>query len=168
MRMLGRQPTHIMLKLDPREIVHSVLNLIGEQLHLANIDIKLELPDSCPLFEGEQIQIEQVLLNLLTNSRDVLKSNQVGEYKRILIKVDTEVARQVSIIVEDTGGGINEDIIDRIFEPFFTTKEVGQGTGLGLSISYGVVREMGGSMGVLNTDLGVRFIVTFPIADKKE
>jgi len=168
MRMLGRQPTHIMLKLDPREIVQSVLDLIGEQLCLANIDIKLELPESCPLIEGEQIQLEQVLLNLLTNSRDVLKSNQVGEDKRILINVNTKVAGQVSIIVEDTGGGINENIIDRIFEPFFTTKEVGQGTGLGLSISYGIVHDMGGSMSVLNTDLGVRFIVTFPIADKKE
>jgi len=165
MRMFGRQPTHIMLKLDPREIVQSVVDLIGEQLHLANIDIKLELPDSCPLIEGEQIQLEQVLINLLSNARDVLKFSQVVEDKRILIKVDTEVAGQLSIIVEDTGGGINENIIDRIFEPFFTTKEVGQGTGLGLSISYGIVRELGGCMSVLNTQLGARFIVNFPIAD---
>jgi len=85
-----------------------------------------------------------------------------------LIKVDAKDAGQVSIIVEDTGGGINENIIDRVFEPFFTTKEIGQGTGLGLSISYGIVREMGGSMSVLNTDLGTRFIVNFPVADKKE
>jgi len=168
MRMFGRQPNHVLIKLDPREIVHSVLGLIGEQLHLANIEIKLELPESCPLIEGEQIQLEQVLLNLLSNARDVLKSRQVGEDKRILIKVDTEVAGQVSIIVEDTGGGINEKIMDRIFEPFFTTKEVGQGTGLGLSISYGIIREMGGSMSALNTDLGVKFIVNFPVADKKE
>jgi len=85
-----------------------------------------------------------------------------------LIKVDAKDAGQVSIIVEDTGGGINENIIDRVFEPFFTTKEVGQGTGLGLSISYGIVSEMGGSMSVLNTDLGARFIVKLPVADKKE
>jgi len=83
-----------------------------------------------------------------------------------LIKVDTEVAGQVSIIVEDTGGGINENIMDRIFEPFFTTKEVGYGTGLGLSISYGIVNEVGGSMSVLNTVLGAKFILNFPIADK--
>ncbi|MCP4078096.1 MAG: PAS domain-containing protein, partial [Gammaproteobacteria bacterium] len=143
MRMFGRQPKHIKTRLDPGEIVHSVLDLIGEQLHLANIEIKLELAESSPLIEGEQIQIEQVLLNLLTNARDVLKSRQVGEDKRILIKVDAKDAGQVSIIVEDTGGGINENIIERIFEPFFTTKEVGQGTGLGLSISYGIIREMG-------------------------
>jgi len=166
MRMFGRQPSHILSKLDPRKIVHSVLGLIGEQLHLANIELKLELPEPCPLIEGEQIQLEQVLLNLLTNARDVLQSRQVGEDKRILIKVDTEVAGQVSIIVEDTGGGINENIIERIFEPFFTTKEVGQGTGLGLSISYGIVNEVGGSMSVLNTVLGAKFILNFPIADK--
>ncbi|MCP4076987.1 MAG: PAS domain-containing protein [Gammaproteobacteria bacterium] len=168
MRMFSRQPKHIKTRLDPGEIVHSVLGLIGEQLTLANIEIKLELAESCPLIEGEQIQIEQVLLNLLTNARDVLKPRQVGEDKRILIKVDAKDAGQVSIIVEDTGGGINENIIDRVFEPFFTTKEIGQGTGLGLSISYGIVREMGGSMSVLNTDLGTRFIVNFPVADKKE
>jgi len=168
MRMFSRQPKHIKTRLDPGEIVHSVLGLIGEQLHLANIEIKLELAESCPLIEGEQIQIEQVLLNLLTNARDVLKPRQVGEDKRILIKVDAKDAGQVSIIVEDTGGGINENIIDRVFEPFFTTKEVGQGTGLGLSISYGIVSEMGGSMSVLNTDLGARFIVKLPVADKKE
>jgi len=168
MRMFGRQPNHILIKLDPRQIVHSVLDLIGEQLHLENIEIKLELPESCPLIEGEKIKLEQVLLNLLINARDVLKSRQVGEDKRVLVKVDTEVAGQVSIIVEDTGGGINEKIIERIFEPFFTTKEVGQGTGLGLSISYGIICEMGGSMSALNTDLGVKFIVNFPVADKKE
>ncbi len=168
MQMFGRRADFTMIILDPREIVHSVLGLIGEQLHLANIDIKLELPESCPSIEGEQIQIEQVLLNLLTNARDALQSREVGEDKRIWIRVDTEVAGQVSIIVEDTGGGISENIKDRIFEPFFTTKEVGQGTGLGLAISYGIIREMGGSIDVLNTDLGVRFIANFPIADKKE
>ncbi|MCP4044425.1 MAG: ATPase, partial [Gammaproteobacteria bacterium] len=135
MRMFGRQASDTLVELDPREVVHSVLGLVGEQLRLANIDIKIELPDTCPLIMGKEIQLEQVLINLLINAKDALQSVQVSKDKRIIIRIDAGVAEWVGIIVEDTGGGVDEKLLDRIFEPFFTTKEVGKGTGLGLAIS---------------------------------
>jgi len=162
MRMFGRQASDTLAELDPREVVHSVLGLVGEQLRLANIDIKIELPDTCPLIMGKEIQLEQVLINLLINAKDALQSVQVSKDKRIIIRIDAGVAEWVGIIVEDTGGGVDEKLLDRIFEPFFTTKEVGKGTGLGLAISYGIISDMGGLMSVQNSNLGARFDISLP------
>jgi len=168
MRMLGRQAGNTLVKLDTGEVVHSVLGLIGEQLRLENIDIKLELPEVCPSVLGEQIQLEQVLLNLLGNARDAIQSNLASAEKCILIEVSADDAGQVRISLEDTGGGIDENIISRIFEPFYTTKEVGKGTGLGLSISYGIIRDVGGSLSAVNTGAGVRFEISLPAVGDTE
>jgi signal transduction histidine kinase len=70
----------------------------------------------------------------------------------------------VSIIVEDTGQGIEEENMDKIFLPFFTTKEVDQGTGLGLSVVYGIVNEHGGIIDVASKKgHGSTFSIMFPI-----
>ena len=72
----------------------------------------------------------------------------------------------MSLSVQDTGGGVPDEVMGRIFEPFFTTKEVGQGTGLGLSISYGIIAEMGGRIEVANVDGGAKFTIIMPIANE--
>jgi C4-dicarboxylate-specific signal transduction histidine kinase len=69
----------------------------------------------------------------------------------------------VCITVQDSGGGIASDVLDRIFEPFYTGKEIGQGTGLGLSVSYGIVRDMKGTIIAENIDDGARFTITLPV-----
>ena len=69
----------------------------------------------------------------------------------------------VEICVRDTGEGISPEIIDKIFDPFFTTKEVGKGTGLGLSISYGIIKDHGGEIEVIDTGPdGTTFCVRLP------
>jgi len=65
--------------------------------------------------------------------------------------------------INDTGGGISDNLIDRIFEPFFTTKEVGEGTGLGLSIIYGIIQDVEGDIKAGNVEGGTRFMVSLPI-----
>ena len=74
----------------------------------------------------------------------------------------SSVPPKVQIVIEDTGGGIPDDLLPRIFEPFFTTKEVGSGTGLGLSISYGIITDMGGRIEAVNTKHGARFTIVLP------
>ncbi len=164
MRMFGRKASHTLVKLNPVEIVHSVLGLIGEQLRLTNIDIKLECPESCPQILGEQILVEQVLLNLITNARDAILSNESQQNKCIQISINTDVDGHVVIAIEDTGGGIDKKLLSRIFEPFFSTKGPGNGTGLGLSISQDIIKELQGHLTVMNTDLGARFMVQLPFA----
>jgi C4-dicarboxylate-specific signal transduction histidine kinase len=159
MRMFGRKAEEDPAPVDPRKVVTNSLNLMGEQLRLAGIELVTELAEDCPFVLGHTIQLEQVLLNLLTNARDAIVQRE-GEAKITLrVFFDDE---GVHICTEDTGGGIPEEILTRIFEPFFTTKEMGKGTGLGLSVGYGIIRDMNGTIVVENIDNGARFKILLP------
>ncbi len=160
MRIFGRRADMTPSLLDPEKIVTSTLGLIGEQLRLAGIDVRVDAQEAYPGFLGHQVQVEQVFLNILGNARDQLRDRD-GE-KRIDITISEEDGN-IQFAVDDTGGGIPSDHLPRIFEPFFTTKEIGAGTGLGLSISYGIIADMGGAIEASNTDKGARFTITLPV-----
>ncbi|MFT5664766.1 MAG: PAS domain S-box-containing protein, partial [Gammaproteobacteria bacterium] len=159
MRMFGREAKERPEPVDPRNVVMNALSLMGEQLRLAGIEIVTELPEDCSSIMGHTIQMEQVILNLLTNARDAMAES--GKEAKITLRV-FEDDKGVHITSEDTGGGIPEDVLSRIFEPFYTTKEMGKGTGLGLSVSYGIVRDMYGTIVAENVDNGARFTITLP------
>ena len=166
MRMFGRKADEKPYPIYPSDMVEGALAMMGEQLRLLEIEIRVrERPDPCPLVLGHQVQVEQVILNLLTNARDAIESNADLQERWIRLEVEIAGSESVKIIVEDSGGGIPEDIIERIFEPFYTTKKMGQGTGLGLSVSYGIIRDMGGSIIAINGDQGARFTITLPTID---
>ena len=160
MRIFGRKPGSEPQVLDPAKMIQGTLGLIGEQLRLSSIDVTVDAAAACRPFMGHQVQIEQVLLNLLANARDVLQDKTNGN-KRIGISL-ADGKDGIRIDVEDTGGGIASDELPRIFEPFYTTKEVGMGTGLGLSISYGIITDMGGTIKAKNTADGARFTIILP------
>ena len=164
MRMFGRKADEKPIKLDPREAIRGALNLMGEQLRLAEIEVVTNLSGACRPVLGHQLLMEQVVLNLLTNARDAIQAKARDGEKKIDIAVDGADDGAVKIMVQDTGGGISKKIIGRIFEPFYTTKEMGKGTGLGLSVSYGIIRDMGGTIEAENADGGARFTITLPIA----
>ncbi|MBT5752875.1 MAG: PAS domain-containing protein [Rhodospirillaceae bacterium] len=167
MRIFGRKPDKEMVTLDVEKMVYGSLGLIGEQLRLADIEMTTDIMEPGGTFLGYQVQVEQVLLNLLTNARDALEAKD-GDEKRITLRTLVDRSgSNVIIEVEDTGGGIAPELLPRIFEPFYTTKEVGQGTGLGLSISYGIVRDMGGTLKAHNTETGACFTITLPVAEGK-
>lgn len=115
--------------------------------------------DPIPLVPCAPSQINQVLLNLLTNAVQAIDHEQ----GRLLIRTYTR-GEFACISVEDNGSGIPPEHVSRIFEPFYTTKKVGEGTGLGLSISYRIIKDHGGDIR-LATKLGVgtRFEVSLPI-----
>jgi C4-dicarboxylate-specific signal transduction histidine kinase len=159
MRMFGRKAEEDPIAIDPRKVVTNALDLMGEQLRLAGIELVTEFADDCPAVLGHTIQLEQVLLNLLTNARDAIAERE-GEAK-ITVRV-LSVDAGVRISVEDTGGGIPEAVLPRIFEPFYTTKKMGKGTGLGLSVGYGIIRDMSGTITAENMDDGARVTITLP------
>jgi len=132
---------------------------MGEQLRLAGIEVVTELPEDCPRVLGHIIQMEQVVINLLTNARDAM--SEKGTASTIILRIFSD-QKNIHITSEDTGGGIAQNALTRIFEPFYTTKEMGKGTGLGLSVGYGIIRDMKGTITAENINDGARFTITLP------
>ena len=137
--------------------LENACHLMGTQLSSAGVALTRDLPEEEINVTGQQVMFEQVILNLFSNARDAMEDNDPDMPPKITVSLAEPAPGQISVIVEDTGGGIPETVLDRLFDPFFTTKPPGKGTGLGLSISYGIIRDMGGSIAATNTDTGARF-----------
>jgi signal transduction histidine kinase len=122
-----------------------------------NIDYENEI--SVKLIVGE---LSQVLINIINNAKDVLIQNNIQDK---WIKLDLELNKtDVVIFIEDNGGGIPDEIIDKIFEPYFTTKDDNIGTGIGLYMSYDIiVKHFKGDIKVVNTNHGAKFIIKIPL-----
>ena len=160
MRMFGREATEEPALIDPRNVVTNALDLMGEQLRLAGIEVVTEFPEDSPCVLGHIIQMEQVVINLLTNARDAM--SEKGTASTIILRIFSD-PKNIHITSEDTGGGIAQNALTRIFEPFYTTKEMGKGTGLGLSVGYGIIRDMKGTITAENINDGARFTITLPL-----
>ena len=166
MRIFGRKSEDRPEQIDPRDAVSGALSIMTERLRLHSIDLSVDLPDACRRVTGHMVQLEQVLLNVLANAYDALevRDSSHGPKAIFIHVVERKAAEEVEIVVEDTGGGIKEEVATRLFEPFVTTKKIGKGTGLGLSISYGIVTEMGGTIEARNTESGTQIKITLPVA----
>lgn len=148
-------------------IVERTLSLLREVLSKNNIELEVSIDENVPPITCQIQQIQQALMNLITNALDALNEGapQDTQRKRIFIRA-TELAEQeqVRITVEDNGPGIDHDIAERVFDPFFTTKPVDKGTGLGLSVSHGIVKKHGGALSFESTPgQGTSFHMDFPI-----
>ena len=150
------------------DIVDVVVSLIGTVVRRDRIDLRVEIPDGLPKIECRSQQIQQVLLNLVTNARDALNQRYPGHHEDKILHIwaeprEVDGVNWIRLCVEDHGLGIPDDVKERIFDPFFTTKPRDEGTGLGLSISHGIVRDHGGTLAV-ETEPGItRFVVDLPI-----
>ena len=149
---------------DLNAVVTHAFTFLGQQLKAWNIAVVQELDPALPTAWADALQIEQVLLNLVTNARDAMAAAGKGA---IIIRTRPTSDGRVALSVADTGPGIPPEIRSRIFEPFFTTKEVGKGTGLGLSICHGIMEEHGGELQVESPwadGRGARFTLVLPIS----
>lgn len=133
------------------DIINKTMSLIRTVIKRDQIILELEVPEGLPDLKCRNQQIQQVLMNLLTNARYALNKKYPGYHEDKIIRLSCTTfehghRRWLRITVRDHGTGIPEDLKERIFEPFFTTKSRDQGTGLGLSISYGIIKDHHGSM----------------------
>jgi len=159
MRTFGREAKETFEPVDPRIAVRNAVELIGEQLNGSGTKVVTEFPEDCPLVQGHLIQLEQVLLNLLSNAHDAIRNCDTAGAIKLCVFADSS---DIHITCEDNGCGIPEPVMSRIFEPFYTTKSMGQGTGLGLSVSYGIISDMNGGITVESTTAGTRFDISLP------
>jgi two-component system NtrC family sensor kinase len=145
---------------DLNRVVEDTIELRRYAMRVAQVDLELRLDPHLPLTWADPFQLQQVVLNLITNAEQALASWDEARH----IVVSTEMAGEHLVLrVSDTGPGITAENIQRVFNPFFTTKPVGEGTGLGLSISDGIVREHGGRIRAeTNAQGGATFVVELP------
>lgn len=155
----ARQSSGERMPVDLNHVVEETLLLAERQMTKAGITVDTRLAPDLPLVLGDANTLQQVLLNLVTNAWDAVERD--GR-----VSIETSVAagtpRTVRLVVQDTGRGIEPEVLPRIFDPFFSTKP--KGTGLGLAITDGIVREHGGAIDVESAPgRGTRFVLTFPV-----
>jgi len=135
------------------DIVEATLSLVHTVIRHDQITFEADVPGDLPKVKCRSQQIQQVLMNLLTNARDALNERYPEHDSNKIIRLSARVIEKegkpwIRTTVEDRGVGIDPEIQDRIFDPFFTTKGRDRGTGLGLSISHGIAREHHGELRV--------------------
>ncbi|MEO0067758.1 MAG: ATP-binding protein [candidate division WOR-3 bacterium] len=154
----------------PRQSLVKINELVADGLYFfqsrcakAGIKVVLDLAPDLPEISADPTQLNQVLVNLIVNAIQAMPHGGT-------LKVTTSRKNEaISLVVEDTGVGMSEDVIQKIFMPFFTTKPVGEGTGLGLSVVHGIVSAHQGRICVESeVGKGSRFEVILPIAPSKE
>lgn len=167
MRIFGRTPSEAPAPMDIIEAIDAVLVMAAPQLELDGTRIDVSSCVAGVKVAALPIQLEQVLLNLLLNANDAIRTRRErGDAREGLIRISIEREGLRGIIsIEDNGTGLSPDVLPMIFEPFFTTKPPKDGTGLGLPISYGIIRDLGGTIRAENTERGARFIIALPTAE---
>ncbi len=171
----GEQP---LKPLHISSVVKEALKLVRASIP-SSIDIRQSIDPECGSVLADLIQIQQIVINLCTNSyQSIGAKSGVLEVRLEPVSVDAEFAAKrsglkagdfVCLTVRDTGGGIDPELQERIFEPFFTTKQVGEGTGLGLSVVHGIVTRHDGSIFLQSTPgLGSTFQIYLPRLQSSE
>jgi len=151
------------------DIVNDTLSLIRAVFRRDHITLEEDIPGDLPKIKCHSQQIQQVLMNLLTNARDALNERFPGSDPGKIIAIraklfEKEGRKWMRITVEDHGMGIPPEIRERIFDPFYTTKARNKGTGLGLSISMGIVQDHHGELTFeCEEDQPTRFHLDLPV-----
>ncbi|MBA4373974.1 MAG: hypothetical protein C0402_14080 [Thermodesulfovibrio sp.] len=170
----SRKQTITLKPLSFNEIISSMTKLLS-QLIGEHIELNLELTEKKPTIMADRSQIDQVLLNLVTNARDAMPRGGVLIVRTEILDVDEEFinrqgygvpGRYALLTISDTGTGIDDETKDKIFEPFFTTKELNKGSGLGLAVTYGIVKQHNGYIDIETlAGKGTSFKIYLPAVD---
>jgi len=149
-----------------------LLRIIGEDIEFSTV-----LTDTDLTIMADSTQIDQILMNLVTNALDAMTKGGSFIISTDRMEINGEYIKAhgygnpnsyALLSVEDTGTGMDEKTRERIFEPFFTTKEVGKGTGLGLSMVYGIVKQHDGYINVYSEPgRGTTFKILLPLVQSR-
>jgi two-component system NtrC family sensor kinase len=150
---------------DLNDVAARTALLIMYELQLHGIELESVTGPSPVVVLGDRHELQQVLLNLVTNAVQAVSGLDQGRARKIRLEI-TRQEMDVVLRVRDTGPGVPPHLVPHLFTPFFTTKSPGQGTGLGLSLSYGLVKAHGGELVYeAPPEGGAEFRVTLPAHD---
>ena len=164
LKSYARKGGEELVPVDVRMAVNGALEIMEPQLKSRQISLSKTMPSAPVMILGDQLRLEQVVVNLLRNALDAISAVPTPEIELLLLGGET-----ASLTVRDNGEGISD--LDDLFEPFFTTKKPGDGVGLGLAISSGIITDLGGRLVARNSETtGAVFEFTLPIlnTDKSE
>ena len=147
------------------EIVQEVLRLLHSDLLGRATAVETQLAPNLPAVDANPVQLQQVLLNLLTNSLEAMQSTPIGR-RRIVISTKCDDTSSVLVSVCDSGGGLPKEDLDKVFTHFYSTKP--NGMGMGLTIVRSIVEAHGGKLNAENSDEGARFFFRLPVKPKSE
>lgn len=168
LRALLRKDTAEFGRVDMTLLIHKVLGLVRKEMALHRVKPVVAIAPNFPLVWGDDVQLQQLLLNLIMNAIDAIESSgkKGGSLSITAYSVDGPGGGSYHLCISDTGSGFQPEIIEKLFEPFFSTKK--QGLGLGLSISEAIVRGHNGSIQAENNNEGgATFHITLPAAHEK-
>lgn len=144
------------------DIINQVISISINEIKYVS-KVKVDVDDAITVY-CNKVQLGQVLINIIVNAAQAIKSQQNNQLGEISIGASIE-EDYLCIKIKDNGPGIPEEIMNKIFEPFFTTKDVGKGTGLGLSISYDIITKKHNGLIEVDSEIdkGTTFTIKLPI-----
>lgn len=174
-QMMGfaRRTASVKMAVEVNSLISEIVLLLEKGTMGQGGLIEVDLDPSSPKIFADSGQIHQAVMNLCLNAKDALPPEggtiflKTRKRQRPSGSDPSSEEAWVEIVVQDTGSGIEPDLLPRIFEPFFTTKEIGKGTGLGLSVTYGIIKAHGGELTVRSEiGKGSIFTIVLPSMEK--
>jgi PAS domain S-box-containing protein len=160
-RALSKKSASERMRFDINQAIDDVIAMILREIDAHGVALQLDLGTSLPSVDGDRVQLQQVIMNLLMNGIQAM-SRVTGRSRELLIRSREHGADQILVAVEDSGTGIEPEHVDRLFSAFFTTKP--DGMGMGLSICRSIVEQHGGRIwAARNSDTGSTFQFTLPV-----
>ena len=157
LKSYSRKSSEVLTDVDLKIAIANALNIMSPQLNLAKIEYSQDLTEAPTIVVGDQIRLEQVLINLIRNSLDATSNTPEPQLDLNLITANNAI-----ISIKDNGSGIED--LESLFEPFYTTKKPGDGVGLGLAISSGIIKDLGGRLVAKNNETkGATFEIYLPL-----
>jgi two-component system NtrC family sensor kinase len=148
-------------EVDVARELSEVIAILGHELRLENVDIRVDLPADFPKILADRKEVQEIIFNIVRNAAQAISGSG-----KIVID-GRRNGTKAMVMIRDNGHGIPEDKMEKIFHPFFTTKDPGKGTGLGLFIVKQIVERNDGSIAVKSeVGKGTEFTLTFRLAQQ--
>jgi PAS domain S-box-containing protein len=159
-RALSKKGAFESMRLDINQIIDDVIALIRREINVHGVSLRLDLGPSLPPVDGDRVQLQQVVMNLLMNGIQAMTAVR-GRRRELRIRSRGHGFDQILVAVEDSGSGIEPEHFGRLFNAFFTTKP--DGMGMGLSICWSIIEQHGGRIwATRNSGTGSTFQFTLP------